>query len=109
MQPYLWNAALAIAPLRMTQGLQNKVLEALAAGLPVVTTPPVVAGLPIEAQPGCVTAADAAVFAAAVSEWLGASPTERRARAARADLHALGWSTQLRPLEAILRQVTAST
>ena len=108
VQPYLWDAALAVAPLRITQGLQNKVLEALAAGLPVVTTPPVVAGLPVEAQPGCLVAADAVAFADTVLRWLAASPDARRAQTALADLHSLSWSMQLRPLEAILRRATAS-
>jgi len=42
--------------LRLARGLQNKVLEALAAGLPVVVTPIVRDGLPSEAHPGCVSA-----------------------------------------------------
>jgi glycosyltransferase involved in cell wall biosynthesis len=39
VQLYLKGAAAAIAPLRICQGVQNKILEALALGLPVVATP----------------------------------------------------------------------
>ena len=44
------EAAVFVAPLRFAAGVQNKVLEAMAAGLPVVTTPEVNAGL--RATPG---------------------------------------------------------
>jgi sugar transferase (PEP-CTERM/EpsH1 system associated) len=39
VRPYLAEAAVAVAPLRISQGIQNKVLEALASGLPVVASP----------------------------------------------------------------------
>jgi sugar transferase (PEP-CTERM/EpsH1 system associated) len=39
VRPFLSRAALAVAPLRIARGVQNKVLEAMAAGLPVVATP----------------------------------------------------------------------
>ena len=38
VRPYLWSAAVGIAPLLEARGVQNKVLEAVAAGLPVVVT-----------------------------------------------------------------------
>jgi sugar transferase (PEP-CTERM/EpsH1 system associated) len=44
------EAAVFVAPLRFAAGVQNKVLEAMAAGLPVVTTSEVNAGL--QATPG---------------------------------------------------------
>jgi glycosyltransferase involved in cell wall biosynthesis len=37
--PYLQGAIAAVAPFRICQGVQNKILEALAVGLPVVSTP----------------------------------------------------------------------
>src|SRR5258708_4923505 len=37
--PYLRGAIAAVAPFRICQGVQNKILEALAMGLPVVSTP----------------------------------------------------------------------
>ena len=109
VQPYLWNAALAIAPLWMTQGLQNKVLEALAAGLPVVVTPQVSAGLPEQARHGCVVVSSPAEFAAAVLQLLAATPEQRRHRAESARLDQLTWSVQLEQLEPILRRDTAKT
>jgi glycosyltransferase involved in cell wall biosynthesis len=36
--PYLESAVAAVAPFRICQGVQNKILEALAIGLPVVST-----------------------------------------------------------------------
>ena len=44
------EATVFVAPLRFAAGVQNKVLEAMAAGLPVVTTAEVNAGL--RATPG---------------------------------------------------------
>jgi sugar transferase (PEP-CTERM/EpsH1 system associated) len=46
----LRRAEVFVAPLRFSAGVQNKVLEAMAAGRPVVTTPRVARGL--EATPG---------------------------------------------------------
>lgn len=45
VRPYLAHAALAVAPLRIARGLQNKVLEALAMGKRVVMTPEAATGL----------------------------------------------------------------
>lgn len=45
LRPYLSRAALYVAPIRFASGVQNKILEALAMELPVVTTPVVAEGL----------------------------------------------------------------
>lgn len=60
VRPYLSASKVAVVPLRISQGIQNKLLEALAVGLPVVTTPIVAEGftdldgLPVsvEREPG---------------------------------------------------------
>ena len=49
VRPYLHHAMAAVAPLRIARGVQNKVLEAMAMGLPVLATAPALEG--IEATP----------------------------------------------------------
>lgn len=39
VRPYLWKASVGVNPIRMAAGLQNKLLEGLAAGLPMVISP----------------------------------------------------------------------
>jgi glycosyltransferase involved in cell wall biosynthesis len=104
VRPYLWQSAVAIAPLLTARGVQNKVLEAIAAGLPCVVTPAVLDGLPAEVVPACLLARDAEQFAAAVVDLLGREPAERRALAERANVRALGWDERLRPLPGILER-----
>lgn len=40
LRPHLHQASLSVSPLRYSVGIQNKILEAMASGLPVVTTSP---------------------------------------------------------------------
>jgi sugar transferase (PEP-CTERM/EpsH1 system associated) len=50
VRPYLMDAAVAVAPLRIARGTQNKILQFLAMGVPVVATPEAAKG--VGAQPG---------------------------------------------------------
>jgi len=50
VRPYLQDAAVVIAPLRIARGIQNKVLEAMAMGKAVLASPGALTGL--ETQPG---------------------------------------------------------
>ncbi len=47
IRPYLHRATLAVAPITYGAGIQNKVLEAMACGLPVVTSPQAVSALAV--------------------------------------------------------------
>ncbi len=48
VRPYLAAAAVAVCPLRIARGVQNKVLEAMSAGRAVVATPAALAGLDVQ-------------------------------------------------------------
>jgi sugar transferase (PEP-CTERM/EpsH1 system associated) len=50
IRPYIAHARLAVAPLRLARGIQNKVLEAMAMAKPVIASPQAAEG--IEAQIG---------------------------------------------------------
>ncbi len=102
VRPYLWSAALAVAPLHLARGVQNKVLEAIAAGLPCVVTPQVFEGLPHNAARACVSAADPESFARAVLGLLRRAPAERRVLTDNADLRVLSWESQLQPMLRLL-------
>jgi glycosyltransferase involved in cell wall biosynthesis len=97
VRPHLWRSALAVAPLFVAPGIQNKVLESTAAGLPSIVTPDVFKGLPAEVVPACSVVSSAPNFAEAILKMLDLSPAERRRIADRADLDSLGWRDRLAP------------
>jgi sugar transferase (PEP-CTERM/EpsH1 system associated) len=99
---YLWNAAVSIAPLQIARGVQTKVLEAVAAGVPAVVTSQVRDGLPAEILPACRVADSAEDFASEILSLLQLTADARRALAQQADLEPLSWETRLRPLRDIL-------
>ena len=95
VRPFLWRAAVSVAPLLTGRGTQTKVLEALAAGLPVVTTPLVGSGLPVEALAGCSLANNSAAFADAVIRLLRSSRADRRRISESVRLDTLSWNVRL--------------
>jgi glycosyltransferase involved in cell wall biosynthesis len=102
VRPFLWQAAVATAPLLVARGVQNKVLEAVGAGLPAVVTPVVAAGLPAAVVPACRVAASRSEFASALVELLSWPPAQRRELASLARLDGMKWESRLIPfLEAI--------
>jgi sugar transferase (PEP-CTERM/EpsH1 system associated) len=102
VRPYLHRAAVAAAPLATARGIQNKVLEAIACGLPAVVTPAVFEGLPSESATACRVAKEADAFATQILDLLNRTPAERRAIAMHANLSALGWDKRLSRLVDIL-------
>ena len=102
VRPYLAHAAAAVAPLRIARGIQNKVLEAMAMGRPVVASLPAFEG--IEATPGrdLLVADDPAGLAAAVAAVLaGAHPG--LPAAARAAMEAgYAWSAVFARLDGLI-------
>jgi polysaccharide biosynthesis protein PslH len=80
MAPELAAATVAVVPLRAGSGLQNKVLEAMAVGTPVVATRLAAAGLVVAPGEHLLVADDAAGLAAGVLALLG-DPARARAMA----------------------------
>jgi sugar transferase (PEP-CTERM/EpsH1 system associated) len=102
--PIVRKVALTIAPLSIARGTQNKILESLAMGVPVVSSSLAAAG--VDAVPGehLFTADTPETFAAAILRLLGA-PQERRrlAKAGRARmLSNHSWTASMRKLDAII-------
>jgi sugar transferase (PEP-CTERM/EpsH1 system associated) len=76
IRPYLAHSRLAVAPLRIARGVQNKVLEAMAMGRPVVGTPAAFEGLELDERYAALTAEAPADFAARCVEVLGGAHTD---------------------------------
>ena len=115
VRPYLTAASVYAAPLRFGAGIQNKLLEALAMGVPTVASPNGVGGLVttegIRPPITVVTPRDPARFAAALVAGLRAAesdpmpPSEGRAFVAR---H-FTWARSGELLDAVLRDAASGT
>lgn len=70
IEPLLARARVAVAPTVYSVGVQNKVLEAMGAGIPVVATPPAVEGLGTAAGSRLLLGEDPASFAEQVVRLL---------------------------------------
>lgn len=70
IRPFLWEATLAVAPLTYAAGIQNKVLEAMASGTPVVVSEEAAKSLQIADGQEARIAADPAAFGRAVVDLL---------------------------------------
>jgi sugar transferase (PEP-CTERM/EpsH1 system associated) len=70
IRPYLWKATVAVVPLVYGAGIQNKILEAMACGTPVVTTSKTLASLGVTPGTELMAADGAEGFAQAVLNLL---------------------------------------
>ena len=66
VRPYMWNASVFVVPLRMGGGTRFKVVEAMAAGVPVVSTRLGAEGIPAVDGRDLLLADDPESFARAV-------------------------------------------
>jgi sugar transferase (PEP-CTERM/EpsH1 system associated) len=103
VREWVAGASVCVAPLRIARGIQNKVLEAMAMGRPVVATPQAFEG--IDAMPGreLIVASDERAFAdavlALVRDPLRAAQIGRAARACME--RSYRWDANLRVLDEV--------
>ena len=108
-RPYLAHAALAVAPLRIARGIQNKVLEAMAMAKTVLVSPEALEGIAAEPGRELLLAAGAAEFAAQCRELL-AHPVPEIGIAARARVVAdYAWAAHLGAFDARLNDGETNT
>lgn len=77
VREYVARSAVVVVPMRLSRGLQNKVLEALAMGKAVVAAPPALAALGVQPGTHLLQATTPDEWLSSVSELL-ASPQRRR-------------------------------
>jgi polysaccharide biosynthesis protein PslH len=70
VRPYLQHAAVVVAPMRLARGIQNKILEAMAMGRPVVAANTCVDTLTARAGSEVLAASDAKDFVAKIDHLL---------------------------------------
>ncbi len=101
IRPYLSHADAVVAPLRIARGIQNKVLEAMAMGRPVVATPQAHEGL--RAVPGrdLLLAGTAAETAGDLADILAGLHPGLGMRARRMVETEYDWARTLAPLDGL--------
>ena len=103
-RPYLDSAEVFVAPLRMARGIQNKLLEAMAMGLPCVASTTAASGTVVAEAAGILTADEPEEFAEHVLHLL--RDTNFRcdmARKARAAAEAnYRWDVQMAALDRVI-------
>jgi glycosyltransferase involved in cell wall biosynthesis len=109
VRPYLRRAALMVAPLNIARGTQNKILEAMAMGVPVVTSRVAAGG--VDAQDGehFLAASTPAEYAAAI-EHVAGDPAERRRLAVAGRTRMLShhaWGKSMQRLDRIINRCLA--
>ncbi|WP_444843590.1 TIGR03087 family PEP-CTERM/XrtA system glycosyltransferase [Duganella caerulea] len=101
IRPYLQHAALAVAPLQIARGIQNKILEAMAMAKSVVATPQALEGLSAVPGQDLICAATAIEFIRRISEQLQA-PQPLGTAARERVLHDYQWERNLERLGDVL-------
>jgi len=102
VRPYIHAADIAIAPLLIARGIQNKVLEALACARPVIASSAAATG--IESTHGLFIADSVTEWSTQLNRLLDAELRNQAGRAARQDLERLySWDARLTPILDLLQ------
>jgi polysaccharide biosynthesis protein PslH len=109
LRPYLESAAVFVAPLRFASGMQNKILEAMAMELPVVTTPVAAEGFSVDGdeKPPLLVGSHAHEIAAHITSVIRDPRTAQRlgAEGRHYVLRHCDWERSARMLDHLCRQV----
>ena len=109
LRPYLAQATVSVSPIRYGVGIQNKVLEALAMGTPVISTPQAISALQV--QPGqdlLIGDTPQALAGAIISLLTDASLRQRIGQAGRRYVETYhDWRVTAEKLEQVYREVMA--
>lgn len=108
VEPYLDAAAVVVLPLRMGSGTRLKLIEALAAGVPIVATTTGAEGFAVTDDKELLIADNPTAFAAAIVRLLMEPGTGRRLTAnAQAFATAFDWRVVVPQFNTIYRSLTA--
>ena len=102
VRPYLAHARLAVAPLRIARGVQNKVLEAMSMAKPVVASREALEGIQAEIGTDVLAGSDLSATVAAVLAACRGEHAELGPRARARILQAYDWNRNLARLDAWL-------
>jgi sugar transferase (PEP-CTERM/EpsH1 system associated) len=103
VRPYVAHAAAVVVPLRIANGIQNKVIEAMAMAKAVVATPKALTGVSLDREREVVVGDGAAGFAEAVLTTLARDDLATLGARARARvLESYVWETNLAGFDSLL-------
>lgn len=107
IRPYLAHAVAAVAPLRIARGVQNKVLEAMAMGKPVLGTPQAFDGIrPCAGLEPLIGEAPEVMARAAVGLLCGGARDDLGRRGRECVLRDYNWSENLGRIQHLLKADT---
>lgn len=108
VRPYVQDACVVVAPLRIARGLQNKVLEAMAMGKPVIAGPPALAGLRLDVPNPAVRVNTIADWVSTLTDLLHDSTRSNELGHQGRDYveRYYHWKSCLEPLQQLIHQVT---
>ncbi len=104
VRPFLQHASVVVAPMQMSPGLPNKILEAMAMGKVVVTTPVCQEAVGLGADDGLLSAQTAQAFSEHIVRLLSAPDVRATlgARARQVVKERFRWDRQLADLDPLL-------
>ncbi len=102
VRPYVANAAAVVCPLRIARGIQNKVLEGMAMGKPVIASPAAFEGVRAEAGVALLVADGVAAFVEKIIEVLDGKHANLGVEARAVMERGYAWSAVLGRLDRYL-------